>query len=157
MLLRSEYYLKTANLLSTIRPCYTYTHNKIGNVRTVQRNTRVPSNLWSWTLLRWSHHFIHCGHTFLGASAYSQKASVTFVLSVPLLVLPYVSEQLSLSEFPWGLNLNTACWNFNRQCYISNVFQLSWSLVEMILFHLPKWRSCILFTKYLLLLKMAIF
>jgi hypothetical protein len=66
------------------------THNKIGNGRTVQRNTKVPSNLWSWTLLRWSHHSIHCGHTFLGASAYSQKASFTFVLPVrPSLFLSF--------------------------------------------------------------------
>jgi len=63
-LLRSEYYLKTVNLVSAIRPCYTHTHNKTGNGGTVQRNTKAPSNLWSWTLLRWSHHSIHCGHTF---------------------------------------------------------------------------------------------
>jgi len=45
MLLRSEYYSETENLLRAIRPYYTYTYNKIGNVRKVQRNTKAPSNL----------------------------------------------------------------------------------------------------------------
>lgn len=45
MLLLSEYYSKTENLLRAIRPYYTHTYNKIGNVREVQRNTRAPSNL----------------------------------------------------------------------------------------------------------------